>query len=442
MSDEVDAMELLEKAVINQRNRDDAKKAIDAALVQGFLVLPPNVRNDKKLLGGRAFFAQLALKPKYEPDETVGTACTDGRTVRYNPAFVAALSKDELIGVLAHEALHPGMGHHARLNGRELDRWNIAADCEINPILREAGFVLPPGVFFPGERPGPTELKALAEQCKKLGIPFEINQELVDDVGNLPPNEDLAERYYDLLPDRPPQEGQGQGNGNDPGRCGGVQSAGDAAAQAASKADWQQAMAQAAAAGHKRGTLPGGLQRFVDRALEPSVDWADVLREFLVRSLHDRDDYSWQKPNRRFIASGLYLPGLVGEALAEFVVHVDTSGSTAPYLEAFAGELNGVLELCPCKVTIVYGDAAVQRVDEWRPGDGALEFHPDGGGGTNHTHLWEWLEEADVDPVAVVCVTDNETSHGEDPGVPVLWAIPKGHSQEVPFGRAVELNGR
>lgn len=432
---------------------DRAKKAIDSALVRGFLILPIGIKNDKKLYAGRAFFAQLVLRPRYEPSDRVPTAATDGKKVYYNPRFINTLTPDQLIGLLAHEALHPGLAHQSRCGDRDHRKFNIAADLEINPILREAGFDLPPGGLFPGELPDAKEEAACREQCKAMGWPYMPDEELRDAILKLDKDLNVAERYYDCLPDSQEQDGQGGGDGagggegqmcSDPGRCGGVMDAGDAAAQAASKSEWQKAMAQAADAAARKGDLPGGLARFVEQALEPSVDWRDVLRDFLVRSMNSRDDYNWNRPNRRFIGGtgrgdGIYMPGLVGERFPEFVVHIDTSGSTAPYLEAFAGELNGVLALAPCKVTIVYGDAMVQRVDTWQPGDGDIEFRPDGGGGTDHAYVWEWLREAEVDPVAVICVTDNETSHGQDPGLPVLWAIPEGHSTKVPFGRAVEI---
>ena len=114
-----DGMELLERTVRNMRHSEEAKKAIDTALVRGFLVLPPNIRADKKLLAGRVFFAQLALKPRYEPDDSVDTACTDGKTVYYNPAFIVTLTHEQVVGLVAHEVLHDGFLHQARCGPRD-----------------------------------------------------------------------------------------------------------------------------------------------------------------------------------------------------------------------------------------------------------------------------------------------------------------------------------
>lgn len=352
------------------------------------------------------FLATLALRLKPEVSWDIDTAATDGRRLLVNPDWFGALSPAERIGVVAHEVLHPTMQHHTRRGVREARRWNIACDAAINPLLRDAGYTLPDDGVFPGE----------------------------GSYHDLPPGRS-AEEYYALLP-------EDQGDGNDPGGCGGVLDGGDdAAGLAAAEAEAAVAVAQAAQAARQRGQLPAGLARLVDEILQPRVDWRDVLREFLSRSLAARDDYSWSAPNRRYIAQGMYLPSLRSESLGEVVVAIDTSGSIdAQMLAGFSGELNGILECAPCRVHIVYCDCDVQRVDEWQPSDGPLTIiDAPGGGGTSHVPVWEWLRESGIDPACVVCLTDGMTDFGDDPGVPVLWALTE--SASPPFGRAVEIGG-
>lgn len=399
----VDPFAIVEAAAKKQKSLADSGKAIDKAIIRGFLF---------EKSPARAFFTVLVTKHQYQPteDPAIDTAATNGKVVRYSPDYVNSLSQDQLVGLLAHEGLHPGFGHHARRKGREPRRWNEAADLEINPILSEAGYVLPPNGLFPGQGP---------ERYRKL-----------------PPGL-TAEEYYDRLHPLPPGKGDG---GGDPGGSGGVEDAGpDESTQADSAADWKVGMAQAAAAGRQKGDLPGGLDRLVQRILLPQTPWQDELSDFVVRSLTARDDYSWSRPNRRFISQGVYLPSFsAGEELPWGVVHVDCSGSIGQdTLDVFGGEANGVLECNPAHVTIVYGDAAVQHVQEWRPGDGPLTLEAKGGGGTNHTHLWDWLKEQDEEPTFVICLTDGATDFGTDPGVPVLWALTA--DCNPPFGRKCML---
>src|SRR6516225_10741132 len=105
-----------------------AQKAIKAALVRGFLL---------ETAAARVFFTQLVTKHEYEEAPKwmgVDTACTNGKIVRYSPDFIVGLTHAELVGVLAHEALHAGLGHQARRGSREPVLWNFAADLEINPL--------------------------------------------------------------------------------------------------------------------------------------------------------------------------------------------------------------------------------------------------------------------------------------------------------------------
>src|ERR1700722_2706019 len=91
------------------------------------------------------FFGALALRMNLE-EETKGrtrTMATDGRSIFYDNGFVKGCSDQELVGLPAHEVMHPAMQHHTRRGDRDPGLWNEAADYAINPILTDAGFVLP-----------------------------------------------------------------------------------------------------------------------------------------------------------------------------------------------------------------------------------------------------------------------------------------------------------
>jgi predicted metal-dependent peptidase len=66
----------------------------------------------------------------------------------YNPAFVDALTTPQLVGVLAHEVLHPALQHHTRRGDRSPVRWNKACDFAINPLILDAGLVLPKEILI------------------------------------------------------------------------------------------------------------------------------------------------------------------------------------------------------------------------------------------------------------------------------------------------------
>ena len=177
-----------------------------------------------------------------------------------------------------------------------------------------------------------------------------------------------------------------------------------------------------------------------DLALHPPADWRAVLREFVAS--HARNDYSWARPNRRFLAQGLYLPGLHSEELGDVVLAVDTSGSIdEKLLGLFAAEANAVLASYDCAVTVLYHDTEVQKVQAWTSADGPLVLDPVGGGGTSHACVFDWLARAGLAPACVVCLTDLDTEFpAAPPAMPVLWAVPGKAPGDPPFGRVVSLS--
>jgi predicted metal-dependent peptidase len=372
------------------------------------------------------FFGALALRLKVIEDPGCGTAWTNGEALGYDPEFVMRLTHDEVVGVIAHEVMHCANGHMWRRDGREQRKFNVAADLAINPVLREAGFRLPQG--------------ALLEQ-QYLGK--------------------SAEWIYARLPDQPQGgagkgqgkgDGQGQGKGqagqpdapgSGQGAQGQVPGAGacdvrDAPAEdadGASEADWQQAVQQAAAAAKGRGKLPASLARLANEAAAPKVDWRSVLHRFVQQAA--RDDYSWTRPNARYLAGGLYLPSLRSETVGPIAVAIDTSGSVdGVLLNQFAAELRAVVDdVRPARVHVLYCDAKVHRVDTFERDD-AVELNPAGGGGTAFAPVMDACEQLDEPPVCLVYLTDLDGSHrAEPPDFPVLWAATQ--RRDVPYGEVV-----
>ena len=405
-SDRDDPFIAIEQAAGRQAAGEQAARALAGARAR--LVLGRDARS--------AFFATLVLRLAPEPGWDLDTLATDGRVLRYHPPFVTGLSPDELVGVLAHEVMHCALAHPARRRDRDAERWNVACDLAVNPLLVSAGIVLPPSRLMPGEG-------AYAQ---------------------LEPGKS-ADEYYALLPG--PAAGGDGGSGSDsepagdPGGCGGVvdPGAGDPAASRQVEADWKVAVAQAHQAAAGRGPLSAGLGRAVDDVLHPPADWRAVLRAFVAS--HARNDYSWARPNRRFLAQGLYLPGLHSEELGDVVLAVDTSGSIGERtLGLFAAEANAVLAAYDCAVTVLYHDTEVQKVQAWRSADGPLVLDPVGGGGTSHVCVFDWLDKSGLAPACVVCLTDLDTEFPvAPPTVPVLWAVPGKAPANPPFGQVVSL---
>lgn len=75
------------------------------------------------------------------------TASTDGYVIYYNESFLASLSMQEQIFVIAHEILHIALNHILRSEGKNIKIWNYATDAVINQLLKRDGLRLCPNVI-------------------------------------------------------------------------------------------------------------------------------------------------------------------------------------------------------------------------------------------------------------------------------------------------------
>jgi predicted metal-dependent peptidase len=355
---------------------------------------------------------------------------TDGRSIFYHKDFVTGCSDQELVGLLAHEVMHPAMQHHTRRGDRDPKLWNEAGDYAINPILTEAGFVLPGTPLLDPEYRGMTAeqiyevLKESRAGEEDEGIPedAEINNtrdgdSTAQDSGN-GTEDPSADRNSDAV-ERP----------------GTVLDAPDAAQQ---EAEWQVAVKQATQAAQMMGQLPGGIALAVEEVMRPRVDWKSILRRFVQQSA--TADYSWRMPNRRYIAGGLYLPELRSESMPTLIVVVDSSASTQAVLPTFKVELQSIVEECQPESTIVImADATVQRVDEFQRGD-PIEFNVEGFGGTDFRPAFDHVDREQWNPACLIYLTDADGIYPDEPyPYPTLWAITV-PDRQTPWGETVYID--
>jgi predicted metal-dependent peptidase len=161
------------------------------------------------------------------------------------------------------------------------------------------------------------------------------------------------------------------------------------------------------------------------------------LRDFI--SSTDPSDYRWTPPNRRYVASGLYLPSVERSGIGEIVIAVDTSGSIGTAeLEQFAGEIRAIAdETHPERIYVVYCDATVHCADEFGPND-PIELSPKGGAGTDFKPPFCWVEDQGLLPKCFIYLTDLCCcSFPDPPDYPVLWATDSHRS--APFGETLRI---
>ena len=351
------------------------------------------------------FVGTIALSMPFEFDESIKTAATNGKRIKFNPEFVDSLTDEEVKFLVAHECFHPMLEHNFRRGDRQPKKWNVAADYVINKLLTDESI---------GRMP-------------KVGL-------LDPNIYNA--GHGTSEGIYNILPDMP-DDGSGPGDpGNALDDC--EDGDGSPAEQQQQQAEWKVKVAQAAQAAKMMGKMSANMQRLVDEVLQPKVDWREVMQKFLVKARTDQRSFS--RFNRRFIAQGLYLPSVSGEQMGEVCFAVDCSGSIdQKTVNQFAAEIKRVKEdLMPERIHVLYFDSEVSHVESYEQHDD-LDIKPHGGGGTDFAPVFAKIIELGINPVAIVFLTDLCcNSFGDQPDAPVLWVTTD--PGKAPFGEVVEMN--
>jgi predicted metal-dependent peptidase len=382
------------------------------------------------LLLDHPFFGSLLFRLKGRESRSIKTMATDGVSLFYNPDFVDTLNAATLCGVLAHEVLHPGLQHHVRRSGRDPKRWNEACDYAINPILLDAGLHLPEGVLVDDR------FREMSAEQIYNQLQTEAEQESGDKDDTQEAGGDRAASPQGSLGDSdelsaPVTEG-GIGQVLD------APPANEEALSVEEQArEWSVAVSQAVTLAKQAGKVPGGMERTLDGAAEAAVDWRELLRR--AWSETTPADYSWMRPNRRHIWTGLYLPGVVREGVGEVAIAVDCSGSVnSQQLRLFEAEVRSILEgQRPERVYVLYFDAVVHMVEIFEAGQ-RVSLNPVGGGGTEFGPCFEWIEDHGIRPQTLVFLTDLYGSFPDsEPAYPVLWASTGG--RQAPFGQIVPM---
>jgi predicted metal-dependent peptidase len=382
------------------------------------------------LLLDHPFFGSLLFRLKGRESRSIKTMATDGISLFYNPDFVDTLNAATLCGVLAHEVMHPGLQHHVRRSGRNPKSWNEACDYAINPILLDAGLHLPEGILVDDR------FREMSAEQIYNQLQTEAEQEPGD-------QDDMQENEGDetASPHASPVD---SGEPSAPITEGGVGQVLDApvadeetpTAEELAR-EWSVAVNQAVTLAKQAGKVPAGMDRSLDGAAEAAVDWRELLRR--AWSETTPADYSWMRPNRRHIWTGLYLPGVVREGVGEVAIAVDCSGSVnSRQLSLFEAEVRSILEgQRPQRVYVLYFDAIVHKVETFEAGQ-RVSLNPVGGGGTEFGPCFEWLEVHGVRPQTLVFLTDLFGSFPDsEPDYPVLWASTGG--RRAPFGLVVPM---
>jgi len=189
-------------------------------------------------------------------------------------------------------------------------------------------------------------------------------------------------------------------------------------------------------AGRMGATVP----RVIGELLEPKVDWREVLREFVQSAMRGKDEYTWRKMSKPYLANDMYIPSMHSETMGELVVAIDTSGSIGnEQISEFATELASICDLCsPEKVRVLWWDTKVhgEQVFAGNYQDIASMLKPLGGGGTHVGCVNDYMIKNSVNAEVLVIFTDGyvESEIKWDVTAPTMWFVTQNGGFEPPNG--------
>ena len=330
------------------------------------------------------------------------TAATNGKRIKYNPEFFMSLDNEERVFLMLHEAMHCAYLHMERTTGRDHSRFNIAADHVINLQLKDRGFKMP--------------------EC---GIADDDYKEL------------STEQIYDLLPENP-----GGGNGNVPGFGSDLEEpegGNSPEAQEQLRQDMQDILVRAALqsqmANDKPGSIPGDIQIFLDRLLNPKLPWQRILQKYL--NAFSKNDYSFKKPNRRFFPDH-YLPSMYGENLINFAAFADISGSVTDHeFHVQVSETAGIMRMMKPK-QILFGqfDTEIKSVEKINDLRDMYKIEFTGRGGTDIEPVIHWANKNK--PQLLMVFSDGDFNFPKvQTKVPTIWLVYNNPNFTAPFGKVI-----
>jgi len=379
------------------------------------------------LLLRHPFFGNMATRLQLiDASDWCPTLATDGRKFYYNNEFVSKLKPKEAEFGFAHEVLHNVFDHLGRRNDRDPNLSNIAADFTVNQILKDEKI---------GEVPS---MIKIFQDNKYRGWSYEqVYEDLESRCTKININ-DLGELLDEHL------DGDGEGdseNGND-----GEEIDGNGKGRPRLTAEERKKIRDeikeamvAAAQNAGAGKLPAGIRRLISDFTEPKMDWRQLLRMNIQSII--KNNFSFNRPNRKSQHSGAVLPGMVNEETIDISVAIDMSGSiTNAQAKDMISEVKGIMdEYTDFKLDLWCFDTQVYNYAQFT-GDNAdeiLDYEVHGGGGTSFEVNWEFMKENGIEPKRFVMFTDGYPcgGWGDSDYCETLFIIHGNETIVAPFGQ-------
>lgn len=429
----------------------------------------------------KPFYYSVLVAMGNIPTYEVPTMGVSINKLYWNPNFVCEIGIEEIIFILMHEVMHVVMKHNVRAGNRDHDIWNRACDFYINTLL-----IHELGLKNPGDR---TDIVANNSRIGICAEPHGLYTDMTpDELKDMTPEKIYTELQSLIQQVQKMMQGQGQGQGqqgngqtdknpklsdlnnatyrgqkmgnnndnglNDSDLVMDKSSKNTTPERAGQMAD---ALLRRAVTIHKMnnrqfgGDQADAIERIVELALAPKINWKQVLKSKLVAA--SRKVNSFSSPDRRFIGRNIILPGprmAEPDALKGVKICIDISDSISDEdLGVALAQVAQLLKIYKAEAELLYWDTRVRATYEFDNDNfkDMLKKKPAGGGGTDANCIFSYFETnkeykrgKKVKPSIIIVFTDGyfgevNKSYGKKYR-DTIWVIQKDcvNSFKAPFG--------
>ena len=371
------------------------------------------------------FLSVLALSIDSEFKENINAPfLTDGFKITIDTGKLEKYSKDEITYLYAHTLLHIVLKHPYRQKTRDKYIWNQACDVVINNILSTFENV--------GTRP--------ADEVLDLTL----NDKCVEEVYEI-----LYKKKEELSKTIPDENGKIESNAYDKSKLDLDEILTKSEKTNQEKLDG--IIIQALSLAKKSSNLYEGMSVEIDTLIKPEIDLHDVLKEYLISSFFEKQ-ISYERPNKRFIDRGIYMPGTkkLNDNLNIFVALDSSSSVSLDEYKKFLGIVSEIAEsFYEYKIDILPFDLKVRSeyiisFDSFNPLSNKELLIPKSNGGTSFDELLRYLKKSSEvrNDSLLIALTDGDFEMNETLLCNTLFIISnkKNLRKSESHGRVIQFN--
>ena len=372
------------------------------------------------------FLSVLALSIDSEFKENVNAPfLTDGFKISIDTNKLGKYTKDEITYLYAHTLLHIVLKHPYRQKTRDRHIWNQACDVVINNILTTFENI--------GSRPSDEIVDLAFKDC------------CVEEVYEIL----YKKKKEEMSKTTPDKKGTIESNAYDKTKLDL-----DEVLTKSEKANQEKLdgiIIQALSLAKKSSNIYEGMSIEIDTLIKPEIDLHDVLKEYLISSFFEKQ-ISYERPNKRFIDRGIYMPGTkkLNDNLNIFVALDSSSSVSLDEYKKFLGIVSEIAEsFYEYKIDILPFDLKVRSeyiisFDSFNPLSSKELLIPKSNGGTSFDELLRYLKKSSEirSDSLLIALTDGEFEMNESLLCNTLFIISnkKNLRKFEQHGRVIQFN--